>query len=94
MYPGGEELTLQGAGKSWVGVLPSSDLGLLGRDKGADVGKGEGGGGISLSSPPPPFLSSVLVLATHASVKECLNVGLNDQCLIHSCLLRQLNSMI
>lgn len=28
----GRELTLQGAGKSWVGVLPSSDLGLVGRD--------------------------------------------------------------
>lgn len=27
----GRELTLQGAGKSWVGVLPSSDLGLVGR---------------------------------------------------------------
>lgn len=25
----GRELTLQGAGKSWVGVLPSSDLGLV-----------------------------------------------------------------
>lgn len=52
MYPGGEELTLRGAGKSWVGVLPSSDLGLLGRDKGADVGKGEGGG--DNSRPPRP----------------------------------------
>lgn len=33
----GRELTLQGAGKSWVGVLPSSDLGLEegdGREKG------------------------------------------------------------
>lgn len=28
----GRELTLQGAGKSWVGVLPSSDLGLVGRE--------------------------------------------------------------
>ena len=27
----GRELTLQGAGKSWVGVLPSFDLGLMGR---------------------------------------------------------------
>lgn len=26
----GRELKLQGAGKSWVGVLPSSDLGLVG----------------------------------------------------------------
>lgn len=26
----GRELTLKGAGKSWVGVLPSSDLGLVG----------------------------------------------------------------
>lgn len=32
----GRELTLQGAGKSWVGVLPSSDLGLVGRGM-ADV---------------------------------------------------------
>lgn len=26
----GRELTLQGAGRGWVGVLPSSDLGLVG----------------------------------------------------------------
>lgn len=32
----GRELTLQGAGKSWVGVLPLSDLGLAG-------GEGKGG---------------------------------------------------
>ncbi len=32
----GRELTLQGAGKSWVGVLPSSDLGVV-------VGEGKGG---------------------------------------------------
>ncbi|KAA8581385.1 hypothetical protein FQN60_002966, partial [Etheostoma spectabile] len=31
MYFWGKELTLQGAGKSWVGVLPSSNLGLVGR---------------------------------------------------------------
>lgn len=30
MYFWGRELTLQGAGKSWVGVLPSSHLGLVG----------------------------------------------------------------
>lgn len=29
----GRELTLKGAGKSWVGVLPSSDLGLVGQRK-------------------------------------------------------------
>lgn len=34
----GRELTLQGAGKSWVGVLPSSDLDLVGVERGkADV---------------------------------------------------------
>ena len=40
MYFWGRELTLQGAGKSWVGVLPSSNLGLVvgGRGK-ADVEK-------------------------------------------------------
>lgn len=31
------ELTQQGAGKSWVGVLPSSDLGLVGGEGKADV---------------------------------------------------------
>lgn len=29
----GRELTLQGVGKSWVGVLPSSDLGVAGGGK-------------------------------------------------------------
>lgn len=37
----GRELTLQGAGKSWVGVLPSSDLGLV----------GGGGAGVKGKSP-------------------------------------------
>ncbi|KAI9546890.1 Calcium/calmodulin-dependent protein kinase type II subunit gamma [Dissostichus eleginoides] len=38
LYFWGRELTLQGAGKSWVGVLPLSNLGLVGRGK-ADVEK-------------------------------------------------------
>lgn len=33
----GRELTLQGAGKSWVGVLPSSNLGLVGERGKVDV---------------------------------------------------------
>lgn len=33
----GRELTLQGAGRGWVGVLPSSDLGLVGEREKADV---------------------------------------------------------
>lgn len=36
MYFWGQKLTLQGAGRGWVGVLPSSNLGLVGRGK-ADV---------------------------------------------------------
>lgn len=43
----GRELTLQGAGKSWVGVLPSSDLGLVG-------GGGAGGRGGSLADGEEP----------------------------------------
>lgn len=39
----GRELTLQGAGKSWVGVLPSSDLGLVGEREKADVEELGGG---------------------------------------------------
>lgn len=41
VYPGGGKLTLQGAGRGWVGVLPSSDLGLVGGGK-ADVEESEG----------------------------------------------------
>lgn len=38
----GRELTLQGAGKSWVGVLPSSDLDLVGaEEKNGCSGAGE-----------------------------------------------------
>ncbi|KAF3853789.1 hypothetical protein F7725_014477 [Dissostichus mawsoni] len=33
LYFWGRELTLQGAGKSWVGVLPLSNLGLVGRER-------------------------------------------------------------
>lgn len=41
----GRELTLQGAGKSWVGVLPSSDLGLVGGGGVEGKGKGKEPGG-------------------------------------------------
>lgn len=39
----GRELTLQGAGKSWVGVLPSSDLGLVGGGGAGDKRRKPGG---------------------------------------------------
>lgn len=50
MYPlGRQDLTQQGAGKSWVGVLPSSDL----RSGVGNGGCGRAGGGVDGGSDCP-----------------------------------------
>lgn len=70
----GRELTLQGAGRGWVGVLPSSDLGLVG-GKGKKVDVEELGEEFRLrrrmGALPPVLLAEPTVQTINAAQPSC-----------------------